>query len=126
LADSTLAAVESSHTRGKLLLDNNAVALGVDVSNTAQASNTYEKLLAHQIAVSHKVALEQAAAADRERDPLVAIKRLQVSARMMATSQQAMLTLQKLKVGTNHTVVVQHVSVSGHGQAVIGNVGQRE
>ena len=118
--------MESSHTRGKLLLDNNAVALGVDVSNTAQASNTYEKLLAHQIAVSHKVALEQAAAADRERDPLVAIKRLQVSARMMATSQQAMLTLQKLKVGTNHTVVVQHVSVSGHGQAVIGNVGQRE
>jgi hypothetical protein len=43
---------------------------------------------------------------------------------MMSVSQQVMLTLQKLKTGTNHTVVVQHVSVSGHGLAVIGNVAE--
>jgi hypothetical protein len=122
LTDAGLVAIESSYTRGRLLQANDAVALGVDVSNTAHAANTHEKLLAHQIAVAHKTALEQAAAADRERDTEVAVKRLQISARMMSVSQQAMLTLQKLKTGTNHTVVVQHVSVSGHGQAVIGNV----
>ncbi len=118
-------AVESSYTRGRLLQANEAVALGIDVSNTAQARNTHEKLLAHQIAVAHKVALEQAAVAsgwESTNDPAMAIKRLQVSARMMATSQQAMLTLQKLKTGGSQIVVVQHVTVSGNGQAVIGNV----
>lgn len=126
LADPDLVSMESSYTRCYLLQDNDAVALGIDVSNTAQASNTHEKLLAHQIAVAHKVALEQTAAARRTTDPAIEIKRLQVAARMMQTAQQAMLTLQKLMVGTNHTVVVQHVSISGNGQAVIGNVAQRD
>ncbi len=122
LVDPDLVAVESSYARGRLLQANDVVALGIDVSNTAQARNTHEKLLSHQIAVAHKVALEQAALADRTNDPALAIKRLQVSARMMATSQQAMLTLQKLKTGGSQIVVVQHVTVSGNGQAVIGNV----
>jgi hypothetical protein len=125
LSDPDLVSVESSYTRGRLLQSNDAVALGVDVANTAGADNTHEKLLAHQIAVAHKVALEQTAAAERTSDPLVETKRLQIAARMMQTAQQAMLTLQKLKTGTNHTVVVQHVTVSGHGQAVIGNVAQQ-
>ncbi len=118
--------MESSYARGRLLHVNDVVALGVDVSNTAQARNTHEKLLAHQIAVAHKVALEQTAAAvwDNTHDSATAMKRLQIAARMMAASQQAMLTLQKLKTGGSQTVVVQHVTVSGNGQAVIGNVAQ--
>ena len=126
LVDPDLVSVESSYARGRLLWANDVVALGVDVSNTAQASNTHEKLLAHQIAVAHKVALEQTAAADRESatDPTTAMRRLQIAARLMATSQQAMLTLQKLKTGGSQTVVVQHVTVSGNGQAVIGSVAQ--
>ena len=128
LVDPDLVAVESSYARGRLLHVNDAVALGLDVSNTAQAGNTHEKLLAHQIAVAHKVALEQTAAAnwDSTNDPAMAMKRLQIAARMMATSQQAMLTLQKLKTGGSQTVVVQHVTVSGNAQAVIGNVAQPE
>jgi len=128
LVDPTLVAVESSYTRGRLLHVNDVVALGIDVSDTAQARNTHEKLLAHQIAVAHKVALEQTAAAswDSTHDPATAMRRLQIAARMMATSQQAMLTLQKLKTGGSQTVVVQHVTVSGNGQAVIGNVAQPE
>jgi len=124
LTDPDLAAVESSYTRGRLLHVNDVVALGLDVSNTAHARNTHEKLLAHQIAVAHKVALEQTAAAawDTTHDPAMAMKRLQIAARMMASSQQGMLTLQKLKTGGSQTVVVQHVTISGNAQAVIGNV----
>lgn len=126
LAAPDLVAVESSHTRGRLLQANDAIAMGIDVANTAGASNTCEKLLAHQIAIAHKVALEQTAAAGHTGDPKIEMKRLQVAARMMQTAQQAILTLQKLKGGTNHTVLVQHVYVSGNGQAVIGNVGRKE
>ena len=122
LADPDLAAVESSETRGRLLLGNDIVALGVDVSNTVKAANTAEKLVAHEIALAHKVAMEQARRAQRERDPAIELKRLQISARMMATVQQGVLTLLRLKTGGTQNVVVQHVYVESGGQAVMGNI----
>ena len=122
LADPDLAAIESSEARGRLLQMNEVVALGVDVANTAGASNTHEKLISHQIALAHKVAMEQANQASHERDPAMEIKRLQISARMMATAQQGVLTLRQLKSGGIQSVVVQHVHVAGGGQAVVGNV----
>ena len=122
LSDPDLAAVESSETRGRLLKMNDAVALGVDVSNTVKAANTAEKLIAHEVAVAHKVAMEQAMHAANESDPAMEMKRLQMSARMMAMAQQGLLTLQKLKTGGTQNVVVQHVHVEAGGQAVVGNV----
>jgi hypothetical protein len=122
LADPDLAAIESSETRGRLLHLNNVVALGVDVANTALASNTHEKLISHQVALAHKVAMEQANQALHERDPTIEIKRLQVAARMINIAQQGVLTLQKLKTGGTQNVVVQHVHVASGGQALVGVV----
>jgi hypothetical protein len=120
LSDPDLAAVESSEARGRLLKMNDAVALGVDVSATVKAANTGEKLIAHEIAVAHKVAMEQAMYAAHESNPELELKRLKVSARMMTVAQQGLLALQKLKAGGTQTVVVQHVHVASGGQAVVG------
>lgn len=119
-----LAAIESSETRGRLLQQNEVVALGVDLSKTIDASNTAEKLIAHQIAVAHKIAMQQAAWAMSERDPKMEIRRLQVSARMMSASQDGLLTLHKLKASAPQSVTVQHVHVhvQADGQAVVGNL----
>ena len=57
-------------------------ALGVDLSNTVSAANTAEKLIAHEIALAHKVAIEQAKQTQYASDPKIEIKRLQLSARM--------------------------------------------
>ena len=122
LADPELAAIESSETRGYLLKGNDIVALGVDLANTVRAANTAEKLVAHQIALAHKHAMEQARQSGFERDPAMQIKRLQISARMMTTAQEGLLTLHKLKSGGTQNVVVQHVHVESGGQAVVGNV----
>lgn len=122
LADPDLAAIEASAVRGQLLVVNDVVALGLDVAKAAGASNTHEKLIAHEIALAHKVAMQQAHAAIHERDPATELKRLQISARMMATAQQGVLTLQKLKTGGTQNVVVQHVHVEAGGQAVVGAV----
>lgn len=122
LADPDLAAIESSEMRGRLLLSNDVVSLGIDISNTVGASNTLEKLLAHEIALAHKVAFEQAAMAHREYEPAMGLKRLQASAKMMATAQQGMLTLQKLRNGGAQQIVIQHVHVADGGQAVVGAV----
>ena len=120
LSDPDIVAYESSEARGSMLHANDVVALAVDVANTARASNTHEKLIAHQVALAHKVAMTQAMRAQREHDPAMEIKRLQVSARMMAMAQQGVITLQKLKSGGTQNVVVQHVYVGAGGQAVVG------
>lgn len=122
LADPDLVAIESSRTRGQLLHANDVVALGIDVANTAGASNTHEKLICHQIALAHKVAMEQANRAAHARDPATEIRHINASARMMAMAQQGMLTLQKIKGAGTHSIVVQHVHVEAGGQAVVGNV----
>lgn len=120
LANPDLISIESSEMRGKLLLTNDVVALGIDVANTAGASNTHEKLISHQIALAHKVAMEQANKALHEHVPAVELKRLQIAARMIAMAQQGVITLQKLKTGGTQNVVVQHVYVADGGQAVVG------
>jgi hypothetical protein len=122
LADPDIAAIESSEARGRLLNMNDVIALGIDVSRTVGASNTAEKLVAHEIAVAHKVAMEQASKANWERDPEMAVKRLNVAARMMAAAQSGLLTLQKLRTSGPQNVTVQHVHVNSGGQAVVGNV----
>jgi len=125
LVNPDLIAIESSETRGRLLVNNDIAALGIDVANTIGAANTLEKLLAHEIALAHKVACEQAAKASRESDPAMEIKRLQASARMMGAVQQVVLTLHKLRTGGTQNVIVQHVHVADGGQAVIGAVQTR-
>ena len=122
LADPGLTAIESSEARGKLLLANDVVALGIDISNTIGATNTMEKLLAHELALAHKIANEQASMASREYDRAMQVKRLQVSARMMTVFQQGVLALHKLRTGGTQNVVVQHVYVADGGQAVVGAV----
>jgi hypothetical protein len=120
LSDPDLVSIEASEARGRMLAGNDVVALGIDVAKTAGASNTHEKLVAHQIALAHKVAMEQAQKAQNECDPAMEIKRLQISARMMAMAQQGVVTLQKLRTGGTQNVVVQHVYVADGGQAVVG------
>jgi hypothetical protein len=122
LADPDLPALDSSRTRGQLLEANDVTALGIDVANTVQAGNTVEKLLAHQVAVAHKIAFEQASKASHERNPAIEAKRLETVAKMMAASQRAAVTLQKLRAAGPQKVVVQHVHVEAGGQAVVGNV----
>ena len=122
LRDPDLAAIESSEARGRLLEMNDVIALGVDISNTVQASNTVEKLIAHEIAVAHKVAMEQARRSQSERDPVMELKRLQISAKMMAMVHAGVLTLQRIKATGPQSVTVQHVHVNAGGQAVVGNV----
>ncbi len=122
LADPDLPALDSSRTRGQLLEANDITALGIDVANTVQAGNTVEKLLAHQVALAHKIAFEQASKANREKDPAIEAKRLESAARMIGVAQRGALTLQKLRASGPQRVVVQHVHVEAGGQAVVGDV----
>ena len=114
------------------------VALAVDTAETIQAQNSIEKMLAHQLAAAHKLAMTFAGKAQRliEEDgsgwnsqPTIyaaeASRVATASARMMDAFQKGTLALHKLRTGGKQVVTVQHVNVSDGGQAVVtGGINQ--
>lgn len=113
------------------------VALAVDTAETIQAKNSIEKMMAHQLAAAHKLAMTFAAKAQRlieedgsgwNRPPTIyateASRVANASAKMMDAYQKGTLALHKLRTGGTQTVTVQHVNVSDGGQAVVtGGIG---
>lgn len=123
--------VDASRQRMDLANSAGALSMALDASATITAANSLEKMLMHEAAAAHVVAMEFQAEA---RDVLRAYKRtgynhanlsteatrlLNASARMMDTYQRALLTLERMRNGGKQTVVVQHVTVAGGGQAVV-------
>jgi hypothetical protein len=96
----------------------------IDAAQTAQAANSLEKMICHQMAAGHRVAMKQLSMALNETLPIVEIARISnAAARMMQVCQEALLTIHRMRVGGRQIVLVQHVQVSGGGNAVVaGNV----
>jgi hypothetical protein len=124
-------AVDASRQRMELVQKANALTLGIDAAATIQAENSLEKMLVHQMAAAHTMAMEAQAEA---RELLQRYKRtghvyqqlsieagrlLNASARMMDSFQHGMLTIQKVRSGGQQTVVVQHVNVGDGGRAMV-------
>ena len=111
--------VKASEERMEAALKAGVLEIAVDAAVSARASNSIEKMLAHQMAASHKLAMtlvtqinDQMAAADAGR-------LTNAAARMMLAFQSGVLTLHKIRTGGKQVVVVQHVDVSSGGQAVV-------
>jgi hypothetical protein len=125
-----LAAVEASLDRSRLLLQSgtDVAAMALDAASSLQASNSLERMLAHQMAAAHKQAMEQMGRVPYEHDAAAQAKRLRAAARCMSVYQQGLLALHKVRQNGQQRIMVQYVNVSDGGQAVIGKVerGHRE
>ncbi len=111
--------LEASSRRLDLLADADVVSLGVDAAESINANDSLEKMLGHQLAGAHKYALKLLALIDRTNDTLEKLRLTNASARMMQAYQEGMKLLHKIRSGGRQTVVVQHVTVSDGGKAVI-------
>jgi hypothetical protein len=130
-------AEDASIRRTDLLMQSsfNSLAMALDAADSIGATNSLEKMLAHQLAVAHEASLrlmdralayETAGRAMREGDSVEACRLVNAAARMMTTFQDGLLTLQRLRTGGNQTVTVQHVNVAPGAQAIVGNVQTRD
>ena len=97
--------------------------MAIEASESVKAKNSIQRMQAHQLALAHKYSMELMADASKQRDPMIKVKLMNCSARLMDAYSKGALALQRLQQGANQIVQVQHVQV--HGQAVIGNVGGR-
>lgn len=130
---------EASMNRLKLADEVHCVPLAVDTAETIQAKNSIEKMLAHQLAAAHKLAMTFAGQARKHAEKVGdgiyasdllhvdhAAKMANASARMMDAFQKGTMALHKLRTGGKQVVTVQHVNVSDGGQAVVtGGLGTR-
>lgn len=132
---------DASAERTELLLQDrvDVTAMAIDAAESIAAGNSLEKMLAHQLSLSHKMSFELADKGMRltdyvhsHRDPkhlqiynTEAVRLINASARLMRSYQDGLTTLQKLRTGGSQTMTVQHVHVSDGGQAVIGQVDGR-
>ncbi len=124
---------EASMARLDLAAAAGTLTMAVDAAESIQAANSLERMLVHQMATAHKVAMTMAAKADdfassiKSWDPqtrqqvqsIEAARMAGSAARMMEAFQRGALTLERLRNGGKQTVVVQHVAVSDGGQAVV-------
>lgn len=125
LRDPDQVALDASAERKELLLGPSldVSALGLDAADTIDARNSLEKMLAHQLALAHKLVFDLANKATQHTDPITAIKWMNLSARMMDTFQGGLLAIQKLRSGNSQAITVQHINVQG-GQTVVAGTMQ--
>lgn len=118
-------------SRQRLELTGNALTLAVDAADSIKPCNSLEKMLAHQLAASHRLGMLFAdnAASMVERHKfgggaalsIEAGRQAGAAARMFASFQEGLLALDRIRRGGRQTVKVvhQYVQVGPGGQAVV-------
>lgn len=128
-------AVAADASRDRLDLAKNAgtLELALDTADTIQAGDGLERMLAHQIATTHTLAMKAAAIVNQQLDLadrtigtakqaacVEAVRMAGAVAQMNGSFQAGMLTLQRMRSGGKQTVVVQHNHIAPGSQNVIG------
>lgn len=111
--------IAAAASRDRLNLTGDNLALALDASESIRGANSLEKMLAHQMAAAHRMAMElmnQVAANDVADD---VVKLVNASTRLMSTFQNGLQTLAKVRTGGKQEVTVQHIHVAGDAQAVV-------
>ena len=125
-------AVGASRDRMSAAVGAGVLEPAIDAVMAAQARNSIEKMLCHQLAAAHHSAMrliERSIDPDLRLQPADVVRFTNASARMMDIYQAGCLALLKMKTQGTQRVVVQHVNVGPGGQAVVaGHVdrGSRE
>lgn len=119
--------LDASLDRVELAYKNGVLNMALDAAEFIKAESPVEQMLVHQMAAAHRASLDLVAEAGNTRDPVEKCRLLNTAARLMDVYQKGVLTINKIRTGGQQTVVVQHVQVTGGGQAVInGAVGAPE
>jgi hypothetical protein len=128
-----LVTARASIARLELAEKTGAFDLAMDAADTIKARNSLEKMLAHQIAAAHGLAMKFATksehllgfvnswdtAARQQVSSIEAARLANAAARMMESYNQGLLTLDRLRNGRRQIVTVQHVTVGPGGRAIV-------
>jgi hypothetical protein len=112
--------VRASEQRMEAADEAGVLEASIDAAVSVSAGNSLEKMLCHQMAAAHRMAMRLITrAADVQLPPVEAARLTNAGARLMQVYQEGLLSLRKFRSGGQQKIVVQHVQVSDGGQAVI-------
>lgn len=128
-----LVTARASLARLELAAGTGAFDLAIDAADTIKARNSLEKMLAHEIAAAHGLAMKFAEKsghllgfvtswetnARQQVSSIEAARLANAAARMMDSFNQGLLTLDRLRHGRRQVVIVQHVTVGPGGQTIV-------
>ena len=128
-----MATADASKSRLDLAFDAGVLETGLDAAETIEARNSPDKMMAHQMTAQHSSIMKLSAQLNRciermereynpdqrERANVQGTRLAGAVARMSGTFQGVMTTMQRLRSGGTQRVIVQHVTVSEGGQAVV-------
>jgi hypothetical protein len=118
--------VDASEHRAHAATKAGVLSAALDAAASAGAETSLEKMLAHQVAAAHHAGMELLGRVAEDGGlgpslpPVERARLTNAAARLFEVAQGGCLTLQRMKTGGKQTVVVQHVTVSEGGQAVVG------
>ena len=115
--------IYASRERIELLSKAQVFNLGADAADSIKARDSFEKMLAHQLAAAHKHCLDLLAESARYQNPVERARLANTSVRLMGAFQSGLVAFGRYRSGGKQTVVVQHVQVADGGQAVITGTG---
>lgn len=123
LQEPDVISVDASEHRAHAATRAGVLSAALDAAVSVGARNSLEKMIAHQTAAAHHAGMEllgRLADGASNRLPPVELARLtNAAARLFEVAQGACLTVQRMNTGGKQHVVMQHVSVSPGGQAVV-------
>jgi hypothetical protein len=125
LTEPTTIGVDASEHRATVAQRAGILSAALDAAQSAGASNSVEKMLAHQVTAAHMAGMDLLIRVeDDDRLPPVERARLiKAAARMFDVSQSGCLALQKLQTRGQQHVNVQHQQVNvTHGQAIVAAI----
>ena len=112
--------VRASEQRMEAVADAGILEAAADAAVSAQAGNSLEKMLCHQMAAAHHMAMKLLTrGADTRLPPVETARLMNAGARLMQVFQEGLLALKKNRTGGRQQIVVQHIQVAEGGQAVI-------
>jgi hypothetical protein len=124
LMEPNVISVDASEHRAMLATRLGSFSMGLDAAATAGATNSIEKMLAHQMAAVHQVGMGLLERAEHPIDglpPAERVRYVNAAVRCFECFQNGAVALQKLQNGGAQRVVVQHVNVEPGGRAVVAN-----
>jgi hypothetical protein len=111
--------LNASVARVRLADECGAFDMALDTAETIGAQNATEQMLAHQMAATHKTAMELLHYSGNQVRVENQIKFINAAARLMDVYQKGMLTLSRVRTGGKQVITVQQVQVKDGGQAII-------
>jgi hypothetical protein len=122
LLEPNVISVDAAEQRATLATHAGSLSSALDAAVTAGAKNSIEKMLCHQIALSHHHGMKLFGVLENSIRPLPPAEQVRLgnlAVRLFECCQSGALTLQKLQNGGAQRVIVQRVNVEPGGQAVV-------